>query len=232
MSPVQAWLRRDLIVTLVALALLLVWDFSGLDLQAAQRVGSAQGFAARDAWWASTLAHSGGRAASWCLLLVLVGAALFTPRHAAAASPARHERWFWLVVMLLCALLVPSIKRFSATSCPWDLVLFGGVAQYISHWQIGVADGGSGRCFPSGHAVVAFTFFGLYFMWRPHNTRRAHAWLLVVLLVGAFYGTAQWARGAHYPSHTLWSAWLCWAFSAAAAAWFSKRERRLASSGG
>lgn len=31
-----------------------------------------------------------------------------------------------------------------------------------------------------------------------------------MLVVGTLFGWAQMARGAHYPSHTLWSAWLCW----------------------
>ena len=36
-----------------------------------------------------------------------------------------------------------------------------------------MADGGGGRCFPSGHAVAAFAFFGLFFFWRDFNPARA-----------------------------------------------------------
>jgi membrane-associated PAP2 superfamily phosphatase len=64
--------------------------------------------------------------------------------------------------------------------------------------------------------VAAFAFFGLHFFWRDFNPRKARLWLAAVLLLGAAYGTAQLVRGAHYPSHTLWSAWLCWTVSALA----------------
>lgn len=40
--------------------------------------------------------------------------------------------------------------------------------------------------------------------------------LLATLLAGALFGLAQTLRGAHYPSHTLWSAWLCAALCVAA----------------
>ncbi len=227
--------RVDLLVTGVALAALLAWDFSGADLATARWFGNAQGFAWRNTWWASTLLHDGGRLAAWLLLGALVASALRTagaaqaganPAARSAAKPSRSARWRWLGVMLLCVLLVPAVKRFSATSCPWDLAEFGGVARYVSHWQFGVVDGGGGHCFPSGHAVAAFGFFGLYFLWRRHSARRARVWLALVLAAGLLFGSAQLARGAHYPSHTLWSAWLCWAWCVAADALFRWRAAR------
>ena len=205
--------RRDAATTAIALALLLAWDASGLDLVAARLFADAKGFALREAWWASRLLHDGGRVASWLLLAVFAWGGLRTP---GPSDPPRRWRWTWVAVILLCALAVPALKRVSATSCPWDLAEFGGVAQYVSHWRFGLADGGGGRCFPSGHAVAAFAFFGLHFFWRDFNPRKAQFWLAAVVLLGAVYGTAQLVRGAHYPSHTLWSAWLCWAASALA----------------
>jgi len=200
-------LRRDVLVTLATLALLLCWDASGLDLPVARLFGTAQGFALRDHWWTATLLHEGGRVAAW-VTLAAVTLALW--RVAQPGQPARAQRARWLAVMLFCILAVPALKRFSPTSCPWDLAEFGGLARHLSHWRFGVADGGSGRCFPSGHAVAAFGFFGMYFLWRGHSVRRARLWLAVVLVAGAVFGLAQLVRGAHYPSHTLWSAWLCW----------------------
>jgi membrane-associated PAP2 superfamily phosphatase len=214
MSTARAFTwQRDAAITALALALLLAWDATGLDLSAARLFADAKGFELREAWWASRLLHDGGRIASWLLLLVF---ALGGIRQPGAGDPPRRWRWTWVVLILLCALAVPALKRISTTSCPWDLAEFGGVAQYVSHWRFGLADGGGGRCFPSGHAVAAFAFFGLHFFWRDYNPRRAALWLAAVLLLGAVYGTAQLVRGAHYPSHTLWSAWLCWAASALA----------------
>jgi membrane-associated PAP2 superfamily phosphatase len=199
--------RWDLLVTVLALAVLVIWDASGLDLPAARLFGSVQGFSLRDSWWTATLLHEGGRAAAWLTMLCLALSMWCTPNQ---GQPSRAERGVWLVVMLLCIVAVPAIKHFSSTSCPWDLAEFGGVATYVSHWRLGVADGGPGGCFPSGHAVAAFGFFGMYFLWRAHSALRARAWLVSVLVIGLVFGLAQMARGAHYPSHTLWSAWLCW----------------------
>ena len=119
--------------------------------------------------------------------------------------------------LLLCAFaLVPAAKRFSASSCPWDLSLFGGSALYAPHWSRWV-DGGPGHCFPSGHAVAAFAFLPLYFQWRAQRPALARAILAASLGVGALFGYAQVARGAHFASHIIWSAWLCWCIGVVAA---------------
>jgi membrane-associated PAP2 superfamily phosphatase len=224
MNP-RPFLKHDLAVTLLALALLLTWDFGGQDLNVARLFGSAQGFAWRDSFVFSTLLHEGGRAGAWLVMAALVFATWRWGRQ----GPGRAERLRWLGVMLLCVVAVPALKRFSATSCPWDLAEFGGVARYISHWDLGVVDGGGGHCFPSGHAVAAFAFFGQYFLWRGHDIGRARLWLAGVLAAGLLVGTAQLVRGAHYPSHTLWSAWLCWAICVAAAAAFPTRVQETGS---
>ncbi len=220
--PVQAF-RRDGPSTLAALLALLAWDASGADLAAARLFGDAQGFAWRDGFWTRTLLHDGGRIAAWVLLAALVAAALRAGA-GTAVQPGRTTRWRWIGVVLAGVVAVPAFKRVSLTSCPWDLAEFGGVAHYVSHWSRGLADGGTGHCFPSGHAVAAFAFFGLYFQWRDLNPRRARAWLVGVLAAGLAFGGAQLARGAHYPSHTLWAAWLCWALCAVAAAVFDARR--------
>ena len=213
-SAAKAHGKRDAIVTLAALAALLLWDLSGLDMPAARLFGDLHGFAWTNSFLLSRVMHDGGRLLAWTLLAALLIAALRPAM--TGQAPSRAARWRWIGVILLCVLAVPAIKRLSATSCPWDLIEFGGVAQHLSHWRWGVPDGGGGHCFPSGHAVAAFGFFGLYFLWRDINPRRARLWLLAVLLTGTLYGVAQLARGAHFPSHTLWSAWLCWALCAGA----------------
>ncbi|MBA4177076.1 MAG: PAP2 family protein [Leptothrix sp. (in: Bacteria)] len=220
-------LRRDLRVTGLALLALLAWDFSGADLTAARLFGNLHGFAWRDNFWASTVLHDGGRLAAWVLLAALLVIALRTPA-LPAWGPSRAVRWRWTGVMLLCVLAVPALKRFSATSCPWDLAEFGSVARHVSHWALGQRDGGAGHCFPSGHAVAAFAFLGLYFQWRDFDAHRARRRLGAVLAAGLLFGTAQLARGAHYPSHTLWSAWLCWTLCVVAAALFDARQTRAA----
>ena len=214
-APLPLWRRHpDLAITLAGLLLLLAWDATGWDLAVVSLFGDARGFAWRDAYATSLLLHGGGRVLAWALLGALAWAAW---KAQAGRGPGRAERWRWLGVVVLCVLAVPLLKQFSHTSCPWDLAQFQGVARYVPHWQWGISDGGPGRCFPSGHAVAAFGFFGLYFLWRGHDAQRARRWLMAVLAMGLVYGIGQLLRGAHYPSHTLWSAWLCWAICASAA---------------
>jgi len=221
MTP-RTCVMRDAWITLGLLALLVLWDVLGLDLAVVRRFGTAEGFAWRDAWLTRQVLHEGGRALAWLTLAAVV---LDTWRMK-LTGPHRREKLYWVGVMLVCLLLVPALKRLSQTSCPWDLAEFGGSAHYVSHWLWGVPDGGPGHCFPSGHGVAAFAFLGLYFLWRPHRPQAARRVLVGVWVVGSLFGMAQLLRGAHYPSHTFWSAWLCWAICATASAW--RHRNRLA----
>lgn len=203
MNP-PAWRRAG--PWLAMLALLLAWDALGADLAVARWVGGPEGFVWRDAWITRTLLHDGGR---WLAMAVLVAVLAGTWRPV-VAGPSRAERLRAVGVVLAGLLLVPLIKRVSSTSCPWDLAEFGGQALYVSHWRFGVADGGPGHCFPSGHATAAFAFLPLVLLWQAHRPAVARLWLAGVLLAGLVFGAAQWLRGAHYPGHTLWTAWICW----------------------
>jgi membrane-associated PAP2 superfamily phosphatase len=201
----QSW-RADLPITAFTLFLLLAWDFSGLDMPITRLVAGPDGFAWREPWLTRVLLHEGGRMLAW-LLFALLAVNVWRPL---VKGPSKPERLRWLLVTLLCVLAVPAMKRFSATSCPWDLAEFGGVALHVSHWRFGVGDGGPGHCFPSGHAVSAFGFFAGWFALRPHRPRLARYWLAGVITLGLLFGTTQFVRGAHYVSHSLWTAWLCW----------------------
>ncbi len=227
MSPVQhisrrpgwAWWVWDLGVTAVALLLLLAWDASGADLRVAQMFGTTGGFAWQQHWLTAQVLHGGGRVLSGALLLVML-AHLWRPLPFAPRMQ-RAERLWWLLATLACLLLIPFVKNRSLVSCPWDLAQFGGAARYLPHsamqaW-VGPGDGGPGRCFPSGHASGAFSFVTGWFVLRGASARVARGWLLGVCALGLVFGVAQVARGAHYPSHVAWTAWLCWA--AAASSW-------------
>lgn len=216
---------RDLAVTLATLLLVLAWDASGLDLSVAQALASARGFPWRDAWLTRVLLHEGGRLLAAATLLILMVHALRSRRWHGHETDARHLPWAGVGAVLLNLSAVPALKRSATTSCPWDLAAFGGSARYVSHWDWGVPDLGPGHCFPSGHAVAGFAFIALYFVWRHSQPARAKRWLLYALGTGLAYGTAQVLRGAHYVSHVAWSAWLCWALSAATSALHGRLRR-------
>ncbi len=211
--------QRDLAIALASLALIAAWEASGLDLALAAWYGTVSGFSWRDTWWARDVLHNGERLLAAAAWLLFAAYALGAPR----GHPPRSARLFWLAVTSACLALVPAAKRFSTSSCPWDLTPFGGAAPYVPHWMLDRFDGGPGHCFPSGHAVASFAFLGLYFLWRDHSRARARIALTAVLAAGLAFGWTQMLRGAHFASHVMWSAWLCWA-ACAAAAWAGRSD--------
>jgi len=205
-APIQ-W-RVPAAISLGFLPLLLAWDFSGGDMQMAMLWGDSTGFELRQHWWMVKVMHEGMRALGWVFLLALL-AGIWRP-WGALRSLASAER-AGLFVSVLCAILsVTLIKGFSQTSCPWDLQVFGGTVPYVSHWAMSVRDGGGGHCFPAGHASTGFAFMAAYFGLRQSGSRAAFRWLVLAMLVGFVLGISQQMRGAHFMSHTLWTAWLCW----------------------
>jgi membrane-associated PAP2 superfamily phosphatase len=204
--------------TLASLALLLAWDAAGLDVPLARLVGGAHGFPLRDHWAVTTLLHHGARDLAWLAAAWLL-AGVWWPT-GVLRRLARAGRVQWLVTVLVSVVLVNLLKYASQTSCPWDLAEFGGVARHISHWAWGQVDGGPGRCFPAGHASAGFAFMGGYFVLRRAAPRAAVLLLVIALAAGLTLGVAQQLRGAHFMSHTLWTAWLCWVVAIAIDATF------------
>ena len=73
---------------------------------------------------------------------------------------------------------------------------------------------------------AAFSFLAGYFALRQAHPVAAWCWLASVVVLGAVFGAGQTLRGAHYPSHTLWTAWICLAATAASHhGWLAWRAR-------
>jgi len=207
-APLAVWLSGLLIFTLL-------WDLSGLDLSVMQVIGSPQGFALRDVWLLERVLHDGLRQSMTAAFALLCIWTLWPD-----LPVPRRERWLVVALAALSLLAVNLVKNTSLTSCPWDLQAFGGPARQVSHWAWGVADGGPGRCFPGGHASSGFAFIALCLPWLDApagvaSRRRAIGlrWLASVLGIGLLAGAVQTLRGAHFPSHTLWTLLICAAVS-------------------
>ncbi len=195
------------LVTLLCITLL--WDLGGLDLQVSGLFGSPAGFAARDAVFWSVWGHDR-------LGLLFRGALLVLLAWAVLGWPMRliwRKRLVLAANVVLALLMIGFMKRNSLVSCPWDLSAFGGVADWVSHWRVGVEDGGPGRCFPGGHASGALGFIGVAWPLLDHadSKRRGQGWWLLagVLMAGALASWVQTVRGAHPISHFFWTALLC-----------------------
>ena len=193
---------------MLALALLMIWDALGGDLPLARLAGTPMGFPWRENPFLVHVMHEGARNLSW-LLVVGLFAAIRWPVGVLRRLDTGARVQLALTV-LASVLAVSLIKHLSDTSCPWDLKEFGGVASHVSHWAWKVYDGGSGGCFPAGHASAAFAYAGGYFVLRRVSPRAAILWLCASLAAGLMLGLSQQWRGAHYMSHTLWTAWICW----------------------
>ena len=220
-------LLRDGALLLAGFVAIAGWDLTGLDLPISRLFADANGFPWREHWLASVVMHDGTRWVAWLLGALLVVNVWWPLPFARAIS--RPVRIWWVVTTLACVGLIPLLKVVSLTSCPWSLAEFGGTARHVSHWAFGEPDGGPGRCFPSGHATAAFCFLAGWFALRDSAPRWARRWLVATIAFGAVLATVQVVRGAHYVSHSLWTAWWCWAFTLAS--WHVVRPGRAKSQG-
>ena len=142
------------------------------------------GFPLKDAWVLSVLGHT---TLKWVMLAFWLFCLL-------RGGNLRRGALY----MALIALVVNVLKYYSPYSCPWDLPQFGG------------AEPGAGRCLPAAHPVVGFALFGLYPVLRQASRRASRYALMAGAVLGVVAGAVQIARGAHFVSHVLWSAWLAW----------------------
>lgn len=209
--PLSAPNRRFTLWTLAALLLLAGWDAGGLDLPAARLLAGPHGFALQNHWLLTKVLHQGVLPLSW-LLVVWITLGVWWPTLGQQKLDA-GARLRWAGSTWLALLVVDLLKLASRTSCPWDLAEFGGTAVHVSHWAWGVLDGGAGHCFPAGHATAGFAFVSGFFAWRRTAPALARRWLAGALVAGTVLGLSQQLRGAHFTSHTLWTAFLCWSIA-------------------
>lgn len=207
-----AWhapLRHPLFWGLLILSL--AWEVSGLDQAVMALIGTSKGFALREHPLLSKVLHDQLKNALLVVYL-LAWVMVLWPR-GLARDLRRSERWTAIIGMTLSLLVVSGLKRSSATSCPWDWDVFGGMAHPLSHWAWGLADGGPGHCFPGGHASSDFAFLSLAWVAMTAGAPAARRWgrhlLWIILAMGVLMGAVQSLRGAHPPSHTIWTGWIC-----------------------
>ena len=223
-SSVISGRRLFAVATGLAALVLLAWEASGLDLWFAHLAGGAHGFPLRDNWLLAHVLHDEAHTAFGVLTVTLF---LSVAWPGSLAGVSQGQRLQWAASALAAGLAVWSLKVLSATSCPWDLQDFGGLAPYLPHWAPR-ADGGPGHCFPAGHAAWGFGLLGGYFALRESHPRAALGVLAASLCAGLVLGLAQQWRGAHFMSHTLSAAWICWAVAwGVDALWRPQRHWRL-----
>jgi membrane-associated PAP2 superfamily phosphatase len=144
-------------------------------------------FPLRDAWLLAVLGHT---VLKWSVLGIWALCLAF--------GGALRRGALYMAAIVLAVLV---LKHYSPVSCPWDLIEYGG------------KDPRAGRCLPAAHPLTGFSLFGLYLALREDRRRAARGVLAAAWIIGLAAGAVQVARGAHFASHVLWTAWVAWALT-------------------
>lgn len=208
----------DLTLPLVLGALMLVPLLGfGLDVSlSALFYTPGKGFTLWHDWLLEKVLHDWVKEITRAVVLLLALAAFASLR----LERLRHLRlplWYVLIAALLAAAAVTAVKHTSLQTCPVGIDLFGGSEPYFSLFDPVPAGVRSGQCWPGGHAASAFSFFPLVFAARQMGRQRlARGIFWLVMLFGLVLTMVQVARGAHFFSHQVWTALICWYVSLAA----------------
>lgn len=198
---------------------------SGLDVWASAQFYDfvSRSFPLRDQYLYSDFLHSGLKNLSTGIWLILLLSCLVWPLIKRLGkqyrlSPSAHTQSMWMYMLVsssLCASLVAWLKSLSAHSCPWDLTSFGGSSSFF-YLGASLADLnlnlGPGKCFPSGHASVGWMWVGLMFVPAYSKGLVLLRWAAIGLAM--LVSVTQVVRGAHFPSHVLMTAVICWVSAA------------------
>lgn len=181
-----------------------------------------QGFPLRDAYLTGYLLHDVTQMAMKIVMIVLLLAWVGTWMHTVLAR-WRRPLGYLVLTALLGVGLVNLGKQVSNLDCPWDLQSFGGRRVFYDLFDSRPAAAPVGHCFPGGHSSSGFALFGLFFLLRRRRPSAAALGLLLPLFLGVGLAVVQWARGAHFPSHDLTTAYLCWLTACAGDYWILGR---------
>ncbi len=218
-APVPPTCRQAVLPAMALAALGTTLHVSGIDLWIADQLFDAGAgvFPHRSGRLLELIGHDLARTVVVCVWFVMLAAAVLAPR---LEPIEQHRRLLVAIVVAMAAgpLVVVVLKDVTAFPCPWDLVRYGGPAPQPTHWF--VAPRSAGRCFPSGHSAAGFCLFGFYFAAAAIGPRRqANAVLVAVALVGLAFSLVRIVQGAHFASHALWAAAICWAVAASVFGW-------------
>ena len=168
------------------------------------------GFPLRDHWLVEGIEHVAARNAV-IVVAISVLVLWFAAHRIPGLKPIRLVVLFVFAGMTLSTLAVNAIRSMSSTHCPYDLQQYGGKA--ISARLTGRVGTEQipGKCWPSAHASAGFCLFAWYFAARSIGRRRLSGYLLAgTILFGIALSAGRVAQGAHFVSHCVWSAVVCW----------------------
>ena len=169
-------------------------------------------WALQNSWLTRSAVHKGGKWLSTAAALVV----MLLCFHHWRRGRDRTLRWALLYVVIAMALgtgTISLLKSLVPMDCPWDLLRYGGHEPFVGLFSNRPTGMAARACFPAGHASAGYAWLCLYFfalLWRP-SWRRAGLW--IGLGSGLVFGIGQQLRGAHFLSHDVATALICWLLS-------------------
>lgn len=155
------------------------------------------------------LIHKLGRDLSTAAWLGVL-AAWIVARTRPGLSRWRKPLAYLAISTLWATALVAWIKSWSNMDCPWDLARYGGDRVFVGLFGLRPIGLPRGVCFPAGHASAGYAWMALYFFFLGTRPRLRWLGLSAGAVLGALFGLSQQLRGAHFMSHDLWTAAICW----------------------
>lgn len=206
-----AFLRRHALLPALGFALATIVLWGGVDLAMADWLYRLEGgrWALLHNYVTEFLLHDGAKKVNVVLGRVLLLAALAS-LWVSPLRPWRRPLWYLTVTLPVSVSLVGALKKLGRGLCPWDLSRYGGDQPAISYFVAAPGQTIGGHCFPAGHASGGYAFLALYFVCLQIRPQWAGRGLAVGIGLGLLLGVDQQLRGAHFLSHDLWTAAICW----------------------
>ncbi|MBB1060017.1 phosphatase PAP2 family protein [Marilutibacter spongiae] len=211
-TPGADFLRLHALWPLLAFVVLATLAMAGQgDAWIADRLYAWEGgrWALREAWTTQQLIHLGGRdlsALAWLLAFAAWMVACLRP----GAARLRRPLAYLLVATLASTATVALLKGVTAMDCPWDLARYGGHLPAVGLFELRPSGMPAAACFPAGHASGGYAWVASYFFLGVVQPRMRYWGLAFGLGLGLVFGVGQQLRGAHFASHDLWTAAICW----------------------
>ncbi|MFT6897617.1 MAG: membrane-associated PAP2 superfamily phosphatase [Paraglaciecola sp.] len=169
----------------------------------------------QQSWLLETVIHKGGRLLIIAIVLLMLLTTLVSYWRGWGNKTSRLSGVYLCIATLASIIAVSLLKRLTTLPCPWDLEKFGGDQAPVYLYDVFSSQLDIGHCFPSGHASGGFALFSFYFAARMLLPKyqvgnRLNLWFLPGLCLGLAFGLAQQLRGAHFISHDIASALVCW----------------------
>lgn len=125
--------------------------------------------------------------------------------------PFRLTLGYVVLAMGISGGFVSPLKQVTQMQCPWSLEQFGGVEHFSPLLGARAAPVEKpGNCWPGGHAAAGFALFALFFALRDRRPNFAYVALIAATSLGTLFSLVRMAQGAHFFSHNVWTALLCW----------------------